>query len=221
MTGTLRGGLWQGQDTLCLGQLWMLWSQWALNKHPSSECPWACGPGAGSAPLKAWAGESGWKLSRAGVRGDAEGRRPGGGGALKLRDRHAHIHQNRDGQTDMPWGCTRKVLCEGVAAHHAQAHTSGCAHTLLLLSWLLSEPRSVHPGVQAGVAAPACMCLAGEGLGVQAKVAVHQSSHLLNRRMAMTMRTMRMTARTGPVTHSSSGSSCCWTGVTWTTISSE
>lgn len=37
----------------------------------------------------------------------------------------------------------------------------------------------------------------------------------------MTMSMMRMTARTGPVTHSISGSSCCWAGVTWTTISSE
>lgn len=40
------------------------------------------------------------------------------------------------------------------------------------------------------------------------------STYLLNRRMAMTMRMMRMTARTGPVTHSISGSSCCWAGVT-------
>lgn len=47
------------------------------------------------------------------------------------------------------------------------------------------------------------------------------STHLLNRRIAMTMSMMRMTARTGPVTHSISGSSCCWAGVTWTTISSE
>lgn len=74
----------------------------------------------------------------------------------------------------------------------------------------------------------AALCLDApclEGLRVQGQVAVPWSpeckTHLLNSRMAITMRMMRMTARTGPVTHSISGSSCCWAGATWTTISSE
>lgn len=43
-------------------------------------------------------------------------------------------------------------------------------------------------------------------------------AYLLKRRMAMTMMIMRMTARTGPITHNISGSSCCLDEETSTTM---
>ena len=161
--------------------------------------------------------------SRNGVRGSAEGRRPGEGGVLKLKDRHVHTHRNRetDGHT-----------CPGMQVNQPSVKL-----------WLLVTPRltytRVHthcfcscglplsPGAGCRPLWLPCTCAnhAGKDLRVQGQVAVSWgagcSTHLLNRRMAMTMRMMRMTARTGPVTHSISGSSCCWAGVTWTTISSE
>lgn len=46
-------------------------------------------------------------------------------------------------------------------------------------------------------------------------------SHLLKRSIAMTMMMINITARTGPITHSISGSSCCFAEATSITISSE
>lgn len=198
----------------------MVWSQRALNKRLSSECPWARGPGAGSGPLKASAGETGWESSRAGGSGDAEGRRPGGGGVLKLRDRQAHIHQNTEmDRRTWPRDAPEQILCEDARLLITPRLTPVGVHTycFALLAPLRAQERAPRAAGRHG-----CPGLHVPGWGGPGgQLAVHQSAHLLNRRMAMTMRTMRMTARTGPVTHSSSGSSCCWAGVTWTTISSE
>ena len=119
----------------------MLWSQWELNKRLSSQCPWARGPGAGSGPLKAWAGESGWESSRAGGRGDTQGRGPGEGGVLKLRDRQVHIHKTQrqtDGHAPGMHPNRSFVKVRGCSSHPG-SHQWVCTHCFALLAPLRAQ----------------------------------------------------------------------------------
>lgn len=82
-----------------------------------------------------------------------------------------------------------------------------CTHTDMLFLSILASQGTQGPGGDGPLNnAPEST---REARGRFCPPRTRRGTYLLNRRMAMTMSMMRMTARTGPVTHSISGSSCC------------